>query len=431
MFSAARWRLALWFAGAFAVILVLIGGAVYFSTRAALYDQVNDDLAERSERLENTLRQRAGGRIDSPFVGRLQLEEFRLAASILGAGGYEAALTAPNVFVYTHNYVDAGLPEYAELAETVDEHATTMGVTTEEGEDLRVRVQPVVGEAYIVVARSIEPEQQALNRLIFVLGAGGIFGLVLACAGGFMLSGRALGPIRRAMDAQRTFVADASHELRTPLALIRANAEILKREGAGESAESVDDILKETDHLNYLIGQMLALARADVRESPFADEDVDLSHLAGDVVREAQVLAREKAITLGYEGEGGLHVVGDGQRLREVLLILLDNAFKYSDEGGHVTVRLAADGSGVRLAVADNGHGIPAADLPHIFDRFYRVDKARSREMGGTGLGLAIARWIAEEHGGTIRLESTAGEGTTVTVELPAVKAEGYRRALG
>ena len=423
MFSAARWRLALWFAGAFAAILILIGGAVYFTTRAALYDQVNDDLAERSERLEGILDQRAGGRIDPPFVGRLRLEEFRLAAGILGAGGYEAAFIAPNVFVYTHNYVNAGLPEHAELVETVDGHTTTMGVTTEEGEDLRVRVQPVVGDAFIVVGRSIEPEQQARNQLILVLAAGGLLGLVLACGGGFLLSGRALRPIRRAMDAQRTFVADASHELRTPLALIRANAEIMKRGGAGESAKSVDDIIKEADHLNYLIGQMLTLARTDVSEAPFANEDVDLSHLAADVVREAQVLAREKAITLVYEGEGGLHVFGDGQRLREVLLILLDNAFKYSDEGGNVSVRLTADGSGVRLAVADNGHGIPAADLPHVFDRFYRVDKARSREMGGTGLGLAIARWIAEEHGGTIRLESTAGEGTTVTVELPAVAA--------
>ncbi len=420
MFSAARWRLALYFVGAFAVILALIGGAVFFTARASLYDQVNGDLAERSERLENILRQRAGGRIDSPFVGRLQLEEFRLAAEILGAGGYQAALMVPNAFVFTRSYVEAGLPEYAELSATVGEHTTTMGVTTEKGEDLRVRVQPVRGEAYIVVARSIEPEQQALNRLILVLAAGGLLGLVLASGGGFMLSGRALRPIRRAMDAQRTFVADASHELRTPLALIRANAEIVKREGAGESAESVDDIIKETDHLNYLIGQMLTLARADVRGSPFASEEVDLSQLAGDVVREAQVLAREKAVTLSYEGADGLHVAGDEQRLREVLLILLDNAFKYSDEGGNVTVRLAAGGSGIRLAVADKGHGIPAADLPHVFDRFYRVDKARSREMGGTGLGLAIARWIAEEHGGTIRLESLAGAGTTVTVELPA-----------
>ncbi len=419
MFSAARWRLALWFAGAFAVILIVIGVAVFFSTRASLYDQVNDDLQDRTERLQATLRQRAGGPIDSPFVRRIQLEEFRIAAAILGAGGYQAALTAPNVFVFTENYVDAGLPQYETLAESVGDESTTMDIATDGGEDLRVRVQPVVGEAYIVVARSIEPEQQALNQLILVLAVGGIFGLVLACGGGFMLSGRALRPIRSAIEAQRIFVADASHELRTPLSLIRANAEILKREGAGESAESVDDIIKETDHLSYLIGQMLTLARADVRESPFASEDVDLSHLAGDVVREAQVLAREKAISLTYEGEEGLCVAGDGQRLREVLLILLDNAFKYTGQGGNVTVRLAADGSDVRLAVADDGDGIPAADLPHVFDRFYRVDKARSREMGGTGLGLAIARWIAEEHGGTIRLESAAGEGTTVTVELP------------
>ncbi len=132
------------------------------------------------------------------------------------------------------------------------------------------------------------------------------------------------------------------------------------------------------------------------------------------------MLAKEQAITLSYEGEDGVWVKGDAQRLREVLLILLDNAFKYTARGGNVAVRLAAGGSTVRLAVADDGRGIPAADLPHVFDRFYRVDKARSREMGGTGLGLAIARWIAEEHGGTVGLESMDGEGTTVTVELPS-----------
>ena len=423
MFGAARWRLALYFAGAFSVILIVIGVAVFFSTRASLYDQVNDDLQDRTERLQVTLRQRAGGPIDSPFVRRIQLEEFRIAAAILGAGGYQAALTAPNVFVFTESYVDAGLPQYETLAESVGDEPATMDIATDEGEDLRVRVQPVVGDAYIVVARSIEPEQQALNRLILVLAAGGVLGLALASGGGFLLSGRALRPIRSAMDAQRTFVADASHELRTPLSLIRANAEIMKREGAGLSTESIEDIIKETDHLSYLVSQMLTLAHADVRESPFAKEDVDLSHLAGDVAREVQVLARERSITLAYEGEDSLHVIGDVQRLREVLLILLDNAFKYSDEGGTVTLRLSAAGAGARLAVADNGCGIPAADLPHVLDRFYRVDKARSREMGGTGLGLAIARWIAEEHGGTIRLESTSGEGTTVTVELPVVKS--------
>ncbi len=417
MFSAARWRLALWFAGAFAVIIVLIGGAVYFTTRAALYDQVDDDLHTRSEALQATLIQQSRG----PLGARIQREEFRLAARLLSAGGYSAAIVVEgeDVPVGTENIEEIAIPSFAELHADIGQGSDTIDTSTSDGDDIRLRVERLGPNSYLTVGRSIEPEQQALNRLIFILAAGGLVGLALACGGGFLLSGRALRPIRSAMDAQRTFVADASHELRTPLSLIRANAEIMKREGAGGAAESVDDIIKETDHLGYLVGQMLALARADASESPFAREDVNLSQLAADVVREAQVLAREKSITLAYEGADGLHVTGDGQRLRELLLILLDNAFKYTDEGGSATVRLTADGSGVRLAVADNGHGIPAADLPHVFERFYRVDKARSREMGGTGLGLAIARWIAEEHGGAVRLESTPGEGTTVTAELP------------
>ncbi len=421
MFSAARWRLALWFAGAFAVLLVLIGGAVYFVTRAALYDQVDDDLQTRISALQSTLIREFRG----PLGPGIQRDEFRLAARLLSAGGYSAAIVVEGEGdpVGTANIEEIAIPSFEELRADVGEGSAIIDSSTSGGEDVRLLVERLGPTAFMTVGRSIEPEQQALNRLLLVLAAGGVFGLALACGGGFLLSGRALRPIRSAMDAQRTFVADASHELRTPLSLIRANAEIMKREGAGESAESVDDIIKETDHLSYLVGQMLTLARADVHESPFAREDVDLSSLAGDIVREAQVLAREKSITLVYEGEDGLHVAGDGQRLREVLLILLDNAFKYSDEGGSVSVRLAAEGSGVRLAVADKGHGIPASDLPHVFDRFYRVDKARSREMGGTGLGLAIALWITEEHGGTVRLESVAGEGTTVTVGLPAVKA--------
>ena len=418
MFSAARWRLALWFAGAFAVILLLIGGAVYFTTRAALYDQVDDDLRTRSAALQDTLIRQFRG----PLGSGIQRDEFQFAARLLSAGGYSASLVVEGEDdpVGTANAEEIAIPSFEDLESEIGGGSATIDTNTSDGEDIRLRVERLGPTAFITVGRSIEPEQQALNQLLLVLAGGGILGLVLASGGGFILSGRALRPIRRAMDAQRTFVADASHELRTPLALIRANAEIMKREGAGENAESVDDIIKEADHLNYLIGQMLTLARAGGRESPFTREDVDLSHVAGDIVREAQVLAREKTITLTYEGEGDLHVFGDGQRLRELLLILLDNAFKYSDEGGTVTVRLAADGSSVSLAVADSGHGIPAADLPHVFDRFYRVDKARSREMGGTGLGLAIAHWIAGEHGGTIGIESTAGEGTTVTVELPA-----------
>ncbi len=278
MFGAARWRLALWFAGAFAVLLVLIGGAVYFTTRAALYDQVDDDLRTRNLALQTTLIQQSRG----PLGARIQREEFRLAARLLSAGGYSAAIVVEGeeTPVGTANIEEIMIPPFEELVVDIGQGLDTIDTSTSDGEDIRLLVERLGPNSFITVGRSIEPEQQALNRLVFVLAAGGLLGLVLACGGGFMLSGRALRPIRRAMDAQRTFVADASHELRTPLSLIRANAEIMKREAAGEKAESVDDIIKEADHLNYLVGQMLTLARADVREAPFASEDVDLSHLS-------------------------------------------------------------------------------------------------------------------------------------------------------
>jgi signal transduction histidine kinase len=147
-------------------------------------------------------------------------------------------------------------------------------------------------------------------------------------------------------------------------------------------------------------------------------EDVDLSALAGDVVREVRVLAGQKQITVAYENAEGIHVQGDGQRLRELLLILLDNAYKYTDEGGSVTVRVAREDGLVRLSVADTGHGIPAADQPRIFDRFYRVDKARSRSLGGTGLGLSIVRNLVQAMEGEVTVRSTVGKGSTFIVQL-------------
>ncbi len=267
MFSAARWRLALWFAGAFAVILLLIGGAVYVVTRASLYDQVDDDLRTRNAVLQSTLIKE----FPRPLGPRIQRDEFRLAARLLSAGGYSAAIVVAGEDepVGTANIEEIAIPSFEELLADVGEGSATIDTSTSDGEDVRLRVERLGPTSFITVGRSIEPEQQALNRLILVLAGGGILGLALASGSGFILSGRALRPIRRAMDAQRTFVADASHELRTPLALIRANAEIMKRERGGERAESIDDIIRETDHLNYLIGQMLTLARSDMRESTF------------------------------------------------------------------------------------------------------------------------------------------------------------------
>ncbi|MEX0682193.1 MAG: ATP-binding protein [Dehalococcoidia bacterium] len=420
MFNAARWRLTLWFAVVFAVILVVIGGAVFFSTRASLYDQVNEDLKVRNERLQSALIQQFG-----PFGGQsIDVRQFEFAARLLGAGGYSAAIVRPDgEQLQTSGFEEIVIPDYEVLVDETKDGPATITSTTSDGENVRMRVDPLGAGNFMTVARSVEPEQQALRRLVFFLIAGGVGGLVLAGVGGYWLSGRALRPIQRSMDAQRTFVADASHELRTPLSLIRANAEVIKRGSGAPDAdkESLDDIISETDHLSYLVGQMLTLARADVRELPFVHQDVDLSRVAGDVVREARVLAEGKRISLAYENTEGIHVRGDEQRLRELLLILLDNSLKYTNEDGHVTVKVWRSDSRVRMSIADTGRGIPAADVPHVLDRFYRVDKARSREMGGTGLGLAIAKWITDAHGGTIDVESVEGAGTTVTVDLPSI----------
>ena len=240
-----------------------------------------------------------------------------------------------------------------------------------------------------------------------------------------MVAGRALRPIQTSMERQRAFIADASHELRTPLALIRANAEILKREeGRPEKSDiaSMDDIISETDRLSSLVSQMLKLARADAGGEPSLAAVVDLRPIAAEAVRQMRLLAEPKNIDVQLTEDGAASVRGDESLLREVFNILLDNSIKYSDNGATVTVDVRNSGDKVVLTVADTGGGISLETLPHVFERFYRADKARSREMGGTGLGLAIAKWIVDSHHGSIRLDSTVGEGTTARVEFPAAK---------
>lgn len=418
MFNRARWSLTLWFTGVVALILVVVGAAVLFSARAALFRGVNSDLHDRA------------APFFEPIPGGRQLREIRLGPAFT-AGGYFYALARGTgaVIRSSENTDPSGLANAEQIAKALDEGPIFVDTKSSEGDDLRIYVIPVhmPGEPPLAleVGRSTEPERQALRRLLFILLGGGGAGVALSVAGGYVLAGRALRPIQVAMDQQRTFVADASHELRTPLSLIRANAEILRR-NPGQTIKaniaSVDDIIHEADRLNSLVGQMLTLARSDTGKEVLEVAPVDVAALARDTAREMGLLARPKGINIETEAESPLIVEGDEMRLRELLTILLDNAIKYSGDGASVRLRVAQrDGKAV-ATVADTGAGIPPEALPHIFDRFYRVDKARSREMGGAGLGLAIAKWIAEAHKGSIRVDSALGRGTTVTVELPVLR---------
>jgi signal transduction histidine kinase len=422
MFGQARWRLTVWFAGVLALILGITGGAVFLTTRAVLFDQVDDDLRARA------------GREQAPLVTRI-LEGVRrggnLAVAVgpaFTAGGYFYALVEEDgsIIGSTPNTDPQGLPAPEDILSAVGEGPSFAVTSSSEGDHLRVLMVPLEtprGRQFVLeVGRSTEPERQALRRLLLVLVAGGGVGMVLALGAGFFLAGWALRPIQITMDRQRAFVADASHELRTPLAIIRANAEILKRESAKPvqtNIASVDDVIQETDRLSSLVGRMLTLARADAGEAPTEMTAMRLSELADDTVRQMRLLAAPKQITIDLHPDGVAMVSGDELRLREMLTILLDNSIKYSDDGATVRVDVRDANGRVVLQVSDSGRGIPAEALPRIFDRFYRADKSRSREMGGAGLGLAIAKWIVNSHGGTISIESTLGQGTTVRVELP------------
>lgn len=220
---------------------------------------------------------------------------------------------------------------------------------------------------------------------------------------------------------ERRFVADASHQLRTPLTALQAIVSVTRerRRSAEEYEQALDDVDGETARLRTLVENLLELARGDA-ERLAEREPIDVSGLLRDVCASLEVLADDKGLTLTCELEDGLVAEGDGDALVRLFVNVLDNAIKYTDTGGVDVAGFAADGA-VAVTVRDSGRGVPAEQLPHLFERFYRGDASRSAE--GSGLGLAIARLIAEAHGGTIAISSGEGRGTTCEVCLPAAAA--------
>ena len=218
------------------------------------------------------------------------------------------------------------------------------------------------------------------------------------------------------------FTADASHELRTPVALIRATAELtLRRERSAETyREALKHIMEETDRTTRLIEDLLLLARADAGLPALALDRMELTPLVRDVCEQGQILAQERQLEISTEApEQPVYVDANDPALRRLLLLLVDNAVKYTPAGGRITVSVALDSSGPTVTVRDTGIGIPDAALPHVFERFYRVDESRNREAGGAGLGLSIAHWIAQRHHARLEAESVEGRGSAFRVRFP------------
>jgi two-component system sensor histidine kinase SenX3 len=241
--------------------------------------------------------------------------------------------------------------------------------------------------------------------------------------GSILLVVRDVTEARRLNAVRRDFVANASHELKTPVASIRAAAETL-HDAAAEDPPAVrrfaDQLEREALRLQRIVADLLDLSRLESGSD--LDDRVRLDSVARDEVERLQPSAHEAGISLGFEAAGVPSVHGSGRDLALLTRNLVDNAIRYSSRGGEVHVRVTCDDDHVKLEVADTGVGIPTRDLPRVFERFYRVDRARSRETGGTGLGLAIVKHVAENHGGGVDVSSELGVGSTFVVSLPAVR---------
>ncbi len=225
--------------------------------------------------------------------------------------------------------------------------------------------------------------------------------------------------LERLFQTQQRLLADVSHELRTPLTAIRGNVDLMRRMGDADP-ESLEIIQEEIERMTRLVGDLLLLARADAGGLPLEKKKVELDNLLFEVYRQVRLL--ETSVEVKVTEVDQVCMMGDVDRLKQLLLNLISNAVKYTPDGGTVDVSLSKKNGWAYLKIADTGMGIPAEDLPYIFDRFYRVDKARARAQsgqGGAGLGLAIAKWIAQAHGGNIDVTSKVGEGTTFTIILP------------
>ncbi|HWE92771.1 MAG TPA: ATP-binding protein [Tepidisphaeraceae bacterium] len=328
---------------------------------------------------------------------------------------------------------------------------------------LREVLLPGPATLHVLVGRPVRREQERLRQLLLLLTATGAGVLAVGLMGGWVLSRRAVRPIQAitatagsisavnlsgridpgkvpselealatvlnaafarlesSFDRQTRFTADASHELRTPLAVIYSHAELaLSRERpAAEYRQTIETCLRAAGRMRSLVESLLLLARADSGRLELDARPLDLGNAAEDCVNMLSPLAAEKGITLDAS-VAPAKVTGDASRIGQVATNLIANAIRYNREGGTVKVVTATDGPHAMLVVSDTGVGISAEDMPHVFERFFRADKARSRAAGGSGLGLAICKSIVEAHGGDISFTSELGKGTTFTVRLPA-----------
>ena len=423
------WRLAGLTATLIFTLLLISGALVYFTTQQKLYQSLEDTLRYHASNPSRCLNELKRGLI-GPF---LQPDSGQPDCS-----AQDNQDNQDNVYyavASTTDIVDWTSPKlifsYADAQHVLDTGNSRCCTEISDGRQLylvdsvpifvqlRSGTQAVIGVAEVIISeKNYRDSLASLLRNLLLVNA---LGIVAAAGISAVLARRALRPIQTSLKRQRDFVADAAHELRTPLAIMRTAAELgLTEESFDEQQRALEQTLDQNNHLTRLVESLSLLARADSGAVAVERRPIDFSKLVNDSVEAVDMLAEDRNIALTGGSIPGLQLMGDEGRMRQLLLILLDNALKYTPEGGTVTVSTEQHGTSVRLIVRDTGPGIAPADLPRIFERFYRADKARSGK--GSGLGLSIARWIVDAHNGRITASNVPGGGAIFTVTLPLTK---------
>lgn len=456
-----RLRLILYYSSLLVGILLLFGGAVFATLQWAMLNQVDitldkvvdDVLSETQSTIETDPN---GNPRMTAYVPRL--DAFRTPGVFVQIwevnDGLELVSSSQNLGSH-----DKALDQQNLLAsEEVRSEVTINGV------HLRVVTRPVIVQgqqvANIQAASSLSTVETASDRLGIIMVGCGLIALLVSLMLGDLMARRVLRPVsaiantartiaqtddlsqripynrpdelgsmvitfnetldrlQRLFESQGRFLSDVSHEFRTPLTTIRGNIDLIRR--YGNDPHSLEVIEEEVKHMSVLVADLLMLAKADAGQIPFTFDRLDLSRfVVKDVYTHIQKMAHNiHQVELGHVEED-VTIQADVNYLRQLFNHLVTNAVRYTPEGGVIRIWQTTSFNQAQVHISDTGVGIPPEDLPHIFERFYRVDKARSRAAGGTGLGLSIAQWIAEMHGGKIVVTSSVGQGTIFTVSLP------------
>ena len=460
MFDSVRVRLTLWYACVLGLSLVVFAFVLYKATSAVFYERQDESLRSTANTVASAYREELEEQQSAERAGQVVLTE------ILFPERY-VLVTDDNGHTIASSKNASGLVMTIPPSVLQQARDQSLSVTTIQG--VRLAIVPLLPEKQIGFAAVAEPVSvidDGLRQLRRDFFAGVVVVLLLASFGGYFLARKSLLPVavmnrqtqrisvenlssrlditnprdelgslaatinklldrlEHSFKEQQRFIADASHELRTPIAVLRGESEVAlgKQRTIREYEQSLTLVKEEAERLSRIVEDLFVLARQPVEGSPaLLKQPLSLNKVISDCARAAQVLANRKGVQLTTQTLPDAVVLsGDEDLLKRMVLNLLDNAVKFTPSGGKVSVTLSRENGHVQIRVADTGVGIPKVAQPYVFDRFYRVDKARSRELGGAGLGLSIVSWIAVVHEGKITVSSEPDQGSTFIVELPA-----------